>query len=551
MFGPLPATLTPVVARIRSKVSVYTTHIHSCGTEREYVLPTDTTLSRTWASGRGANIAGGLVEDIGKVHPVVWVYLFAVAIPVGFDVGSLALTGLRVMLLITVVPMTFRLFSGAYGKTYPVDYLFFLHIAWASVAVGVNNPNLAVQNVGSTGVEFVGGYLIGRAYIRSAADLIGLIRAILLLVLMSLPFAMIEAVKGTAIIPDLIDRIPGLNTVSQIDIEKRMGLHRVQAVFAHPIHYGLFCSTALALTFVGLRTVMSKGGRLFGCAAICLGVFMSLSSGALLAAALQIGLIAWDRMFRNIERRWLMLLGLFAFMYVAVDLLSNRTPIKVLMSYATFSAHTAYYRSIIFEWGMINVWDNPIFGLGLRNWVRPSYMKSGSMDNFWLVMAVRYGIPGFLLVAAGYADAIYRVGRRKLTPGTTQSDLRLAWMIMFLGLSFTLVTVHIWTSVYSFVFFLLASGLWIASATDERTADAPNPPPGLGVRSRGVTPVLARDFETQTSLARRHLRGQSEPAPQRARFEAEKERVSSREAPAFTRFPVDPEPDEPNTKRRG
>lgn len=516
----------------------YISGVCSNSAEREKVLPTDSTLSRSWTSGPGTGFAAALTRDVGKLHPVVWLYLLAVVIPVGFNVGSLALTGLRLMLMITVVPMTIRLFSGAYGKVYPVDYLFFLHIAWASIAVGVNNPDRALENVGSMGVEFFGGYLVGRAYIRSAADLIGLIRALLLLVLISLPFAIVEAFRGTAIIPDLIARIPGLTTVAQVDIEKRMGLHRVQAFFAHPIHYGLFCSTALALTFVGLRTVMSKGGRLLGCAAVSLGVFMSLSSGALLAAVLQFGLIAWDSMLRNVERRWLVLLGLFAAMYVAVDLLSNRTPIKVLMSYATFSVHTAYYRSIIFEWGMINVWDNPIFGLGLRDWVRPSYMRSGSMDNFWLVMAVRYGIPGFLMIALGYADALFRVGRRKLTPGTTQSDLRLGWMIMFLGLSFTLVTVHVWTSVYSFVFFLLASGLWIASANDEDNAGDTGPASGSGSRRRGAGPVLARGLVEASPSGPQASRSRSRTALPHTRTELDESAAPTREGPVFTRFPA-------------
>lgn len=502
----------------------------------------DTSLSRTWRSGLGDNVSGGQVPAVGKVHPLVWIYLLAVIIPFGFNIGTIALTGLRILLLVVVVPMTFRLFSGAYGKLYPVDFLFFLHIAWASVAVGVNNPDLAVQNVGSTAVEFIGGYLIGRAYVRSAADLIGIIRAILLLVLISLPFAFIETLNGTAMIPDLIDRIPGLTTVNQIDIEKRMGLHRVQVFFAHPIHYGLFCSTTLALTYVGLRTVASGGKRLLGVTAICLGVFLSLSSGALLAALLQIGLIAWDTIFSKVARRWLMLLGLFAVMYVVVDLLSNRTPIKVLMSYATFSAHTAYYRSIIFEWGMINVWDNPVFGLGLRNWVRPSYMTSGSIDNFWLVMAVRYGIPGFLLIALGYADAIYRVGRAKLTPGTTQSDLRLGWMIMFVGLSFTLVTVHIWTSVYSFVFFLLASGLWIASATDAETASGAVRATDKGARSRESAPLLAHVFDAQGARSLRFARSGQEAATRQSPEDPSEAAASVPDSPVYTRFPPGPEP---------
>ena len=150
------------------------------------------------------------------------------------------------------------------------------------------------------------------------------------------------------------------------------------------------------------------------------------------------------------------------------------------MSYATFSAWNAYWRSIIFDWGMFNVWANPIFGLGLRNWIRPSYMASGSMDNFWLVMAVRYGIPGFVLIALGYIDAIQRIMRRKFEGDATLTQFRLAWVFTFLGLSFTLCTVHIWTAIYSFVFMMLGAGMWMATwqpANAETAAAAPTPEP--------------------------------------------------------------------------
>ncbi len=506
-------------------------------------------------SGAGRLTAASVTKRVGRLHPIVWLYLITIVVPVGFNAGTVALTGLRILLLVMVVPLSVRLFTGGSGKLYPVDFLFFLHILWASLAVAVNNPDLAVQNAGSVAVEFIGGYVIGRTYIRSASDLIALVRAILLLVLISLPFAIIEAYNGVAIIPHLIEKIPGLTTVYQVNIEKRMGLNRVQVFFAHPIHYGLFCSSALALTYVGLRNVATNGSRFLSISAICLGVFLSLSSGALLAAVLQIGLIAWDYIFRNVQKRWLMLLGLFVFMYVFVDILSNRTPIKVLMSYATFSAHTAYYRSIIFEWGMINVWNNPIFGLGLRNWIRPSYMRSGSMDNFWLVMAVRYGIPGFLLIALGYADAIFRVGRRKLTPGTVQSNLRLGWMIMFLGLSFTLVTVHIWTAVYSYVFFLLASGLWIASATDEGSAEAiTTTGPEGSARSRNAGPVLSREFAAPPALSRPRpssVPDTESPLPHARGSERGSEPVDSpRQEPIYTRFPSAHEASKPDPKRR-
>lgn len=432
-----------------------------------------------------------------KLHPLVWAYLLTVILPIGFNLGSVAMTDLRVVLMLTVVPTTVKLFSGKYGKVYPIDYLFFLHIFWAAVALLKNNPGLALQNVGAFSIEFLGGYTLARAYIRSPGAFLALIRAIILLVFIALPFAFYEAKTGTSLILTWLSKLPGLWTVAEVNIEKRMGLNRVQVYFAHPIHFGLFCSSVLTLTFVAMRGIMSDAARYTASMAVCVCVFLSLSSGALLAAILQMELVLWAYLMRRNEARWKILIGIFAVIYVAIDLGSNRTPLKVFMTYATFSTHNAYYRSIIFEWGMINVWANPIFGLGLRNWIRPHYMRSGSIDNFWLVMAVRYGIPGFLTIALGYADALYRVGKQKLGAGSMVSNMRLAWMITFIGLCFTLMTVHIWTSVYSYVFFLLGAGMWMASATDDSAPAAAPEEAGARRRSRFsrkavAGPVLAR-----------------------------------------------------------
>jgi hypothetical protein len=191
--------------------------------------------------------------------------------------------------------------------------------------------------------------------------------------------------------------------------------------------------------------------------------------------------IVWGAIFLRTGKAWILLLILAAIAYVLIDLLSNRTPIRVFFSYATFSPHTAYWRGIIFDWGMRNVWANPLFGLGLNDWVRPSFMSSGSMDNFWLVMAVRYGIPGFLTIAAGYAIAMWRVGRCDFSGDAAMILLRRAWMFTFLGLTFTLCTVHIWTSLYSYVFFLFGAGMWFITAQT-----TPDPAGSSGIPQHGI-----------------------------------------------------------------
>lgn len=399
-------------------------------------------------------------------------FLLGVALPLHFNAGPLALTTLRLLLLILIVPILINLFMGKYGRLLLPDFMFILHLAWLTLALAINNPNQVVTQFGSFGVEFLGGYLVGRAYIRNMENVYGLVRWLILIVLFLLPFGLLEALNGRPLLVEMIRKLPGISSVPIVTIEGRMGLERVQNTFAHPIHYGLFCSVAFSLTFVAMQDVMGLTKRFVVSALIMCSGFLALSSGALLAMVLQIALIGWSLIFAKIQWRWWLLVGLFALAYVVIDILSNRSPIRVFMSYATFSAHNAYWRGIIFEWGMKNVWANPIFGIGLNDWVRPFYMYSGSMDNFWLVIAVRFGIPGFLLLVIGYAFGIYRVMRRNFDMDLRLLMFRRAWVFTFMGLTFTLVTVHVWTNIYSFVFFMFGAGMWLITAQcDTSTED--------------------------------------------------------------------------------
>jgi len=416
--------------------------------------------------------------SLGQLPLPVLLYFIALAVPVHFHAGPLFLTSVRVVLLVTILPLLINLLRGRYGPLLLTDILFILFTVWIGIALSQNNPEMVVKQMGSTGVEFLGGYVLGRAYIRSENAFAAMTKLILVVICLTMPFAIFEALTGRPPIIELIRKLPGITSEVIVWIEPRMGFERVQAIFAHPIHYGLFCSSAFSLVLVGFGDVYGFGKRLLTVSIVAFCGVLSLSSGALLSLILQFFLILWAWSFSRVTGRWLMLLALFALAYVVVDLLSNRTPIRVFMSYATFSAHNAYWRGIIFEWGMKNVWMNPIFGLGFRDWIRPWYMYSGSMDNFWLVMAVRYGIPGFLLVTTGYIWALWKIGRRNLENSARLLNFRRGWMIMFVGLTFTLTTVHIWTAMYSFVFFMFGSGMWFITVQPDKDVQ----PAGTGTR---------------------------------------------------------------------
>jgi hypothetical protein len=428
-------------------------------------------------------MTGGLRARVGqqqafRVGTLPWqvrIYLLCLIVPLGFNIGSLAMTSLRVFLLLMIVPVTIRLLMGKYGRLHVTDVFYFLHIGWAGIALAVNNPDQVLQQFGSVGMEFIGGYVIGRAYIRSPEQFTALCRWLVISVLVLAPFAVLESLTGRPILIETIRRIPGLTSVVPMPSEKRLGLDRAQVVFAHPIHFGLYCAVIMSLAFVGLKNALSDWLRWFASGLVGAVGFLALSSGAFLAILLQLGLFVWSRIFAPIRWRWWLLVGCFAFVYVVIDILSNRSPIRVFMSYATFSAHTAYWRSMIFEWGLVNVWKHPIFGLGLNDWERPYYMYSPSMDNFWLVMAVRYGIPGFITVLVGYVWTLVVVMARDFRADPVLTQFRRAWVFTFLGLSFTLCTVHIWSNVYSFCFFIFGAGMWLVDAVPKGAAQTNDP----------------------------------------------------------------------------
>lgn len=452
------------------------------------------------------------------VRPLVLLYFATIVFQVQTNLGGMVMSGNRLLLLLLIIPLMINLVMGRYGRLLAIDILFLLHCLWMPMALVVNNPDRVLLFVGSNVVELLGGYLVGRAFIRNAEDFRALCKLFAWLAIFVLPLALYETMTGNPLLIRMLNSLPGLVGIIETGSPPRLGLERVQGFLAHPIHYGLFMSLAFSLVFVGFKGLLSNTVR-YGLAFVVLVCsLLSLSSGPLLALVIQCGLILWAWVFRERPTRWLILLCVAIALYVTIDLLSDRTPFRVFLHYATLNSHTAYWRAIILEWGMVNVWANPVFGIGLNDWVRPVYMYSGSVDNFWLLMAMRYGIPGFLFLAVGYGIALWRVGRRDFDGDQIMWQFRRAWMVAMMGLTFALCTVSVWGPIYSFVFFFFGAGMWfITSEPNEPKASAVTELP-----ERSATPVR-----------------RSTPSPAETHIPATSSRQSHiTEGAPYTRFPA-------------
>ena len=406
--------------------------------------------------------------DTGRrpIGPMAVAFLLAAALPVFFSIGALAMTPARLVMVLAFFPVMFSALSGTMGRWRAADYLILIYVAWSSVAILVYGGLGQIEFVGISAIEFLTPYFLARVAIRNAAQYRTFLRLALFCITSLALLAFVEATTGKQILSELLRPLAPVYPQVPDSYDRRLGMVRAMATFQHPILFGVVMSAFVAPLFYTTRTDGKRGGWLFALPPIA-ATFFSLSSGAWLCVVAQFGLMAWNRILAAMKARWQLFGALAVAAYIVVDLLSNRTPFEVFISYAAFSSHTGYWRILIFQFGMDNVWANPIFGLGLADWERPAWMHSASVDNFWLLNAMRYGIPGFLSLAAFYISVIASMARSR--PRTIPEKLhRNGHVFALVALILSLATVHIWGTALYFILFFIGAGMWMADTEQEK-----------------------------------------------------------------------------------
>jgi len=409
-------------------------------------------------------------------------FLVAMMLPtaVSINLGGLRLSAYRMVLVVMFLPMVVQLVSGRRGRAHLFDLLVLAHCTWALLAL-IKWGGLA-QGIESGGiyiVEFAGAYLLGRLYIRSCEDFTAVARAYVGLVLATLVFTVPEAATGVHILHDGISGALGGPMAPYI--EPRMGLERTFGPFDHPILYGVFSASAFSLAYfvVAQRRLMNPRG-MAKVAGVSLATFMSASGGPYVVLMMQGFVGAWERVLGKVQGRWAALFTLFALLYAAIDLFSAKTPFHVFVNHFTFSTQSAYNRILIFEFGTAEVARHPVFGIGLGDWERPAWM-SDSMDNFWLVTAVRYGLPAFALLVGLLLGMVWAAAQRKGLPPEWRRA-RHAWAFTLFGITVAAATVHLWNALFVLFLFLIGAGAWLLDAQPDPARKAPCPDPSPRVR---------------------------------------------------------------------
>lgn len=446
--------------------------------------------SRSIPRGIAPTPTPSLTEDPVRLPFLAWVVLLSLLIPAYYTIGPLSMNPSKTVFLVLVPILSVNLLRGAYGRLLLSDALIFSFAAWMTLAMLVNHPPIvAVEYIGSNMITFLGGYLAARATIRTRGNFIAFIRFLAVVIIFSLPFVIYETSTNRGTIPRWVAMLPNITSHGHVNHDLRMGLARAQFNFQHPIHYGLFCSMAFSLVFLGLKGIISDTRRIISAGIVGLCCFFSLSSGAFLAMLAQLGLIFWAFSLRWTPYRWQIFYILAIMAYAVIEIASTRPGIFAVVERLSFSSSTAHYRRQIFNHGIEQVKDAPFLGIGLNRWNFPDWMTD-SVDNHWLLIAGQYGIPAFLFMVVMFVYTLIALGRRDFSQDKQLVRLRLAWIITIISLMLSLATVAMWREIESLVMFMFAAGLWMRTvdpAPAEKPQETPVESPSRYTRFTGPT----------------------------------------------------------------
>ena len=306
-------------------------------------------------------------------------------------------------------------------------------LAWIIIALAeTEGLAAALKSGGAFGLDFVGPYLVMRGFLRSRAQVHAIVRLFCILAAIAGLLGLADTLAGYHILRDQLAKLTGYAyyhpTLAGASDMHRLGLYRAQGVFAHPILFGAVMCYALILTvdLTGRARLVCR----LGCG---LGLFLSLSSAPW--AALIVGLTLWCYLrLAPFPHRWRLMIGGGALLGTAF-LLFTPDPLEFLFNHFLLESATGYFRLLTWRYAGHDVLQSPIFGIGMtENWPRPHWM-SFSVDSLWLASAMRYGIPGSLLIALAL------VGALSLPVVTTRARAEIiAAREMRLGDAFAIVT---------------------------------------------------------------------------------------------------------------
>jgi hypothetical protein len=388
------------------------------------------------------------------IIPITLVITSAMPSALQIVFGTVLVTPSRVLGMISIFVVIPAIVSGNRFNRNAADWFVMLFAFWASISFLVSGGTKGIQSAGAIALESIVPYFIGRVYITDSARMSKVAVTMMLIVWAVLPLAFVESMTRVHIVQEALGAKIG-NLLSAESM--RYGILRAMATFDHPILYGVFC----ALVFPAAWYILPRRWRILNVTVIAASVVLSASSAAYLGFALIAALILWERFTTRVQHRWQILLGIMLAAITLIGLVSNRPLTSIIAGSLSFSSSTGWIRLLQWNFGWANVWDHWLLGLGSSDWVRPYWLNS-SIDDYWLLNAMLYGIPGLIGVAGATLSAIVAVGRGAI-PQTDHArrNARIAWVFAIVMLSVVGLSVDYWKGMQVLFFFMIGQGMFL------------------------------------------------------------------------------------------
>lgn len=392
------------------------------------------------------------LSAIAKFLPLALLYsLFA---PAGMDIfiGEIRLFPFRVILLLGLPLLLAELYSRPL-KPVLTDILMLLTAAWISSMILYHNGVAeGLEPAGRDAVDFLCGYAVMRICVRDTAHLRWLLKMLLPALIFTAALLAYESITFNL---TWSEWFPLENVSDYAKYQERLGLLRAWGPFPHPILGGFVMASFLALYgyYGGNWLVMLAGS------AAALAAFFSLSSAAFMMMITIAGLLAYwalNIIFTSRPNWWMIVTPVVTLLF-AIQIFVGGGAGGFVTRYLSLSSSSANYRRLIWEYGSASVAEHPWVGIGFASYERVGWMHSGSIDNYWLFIAVRYGLPSTILAMLAVGSAIYLLVKSQRFSFANGPRMQAGLTIALISYAVMLLTVHAWLQ--SLVWFTMLIGL--------------------------------------------------------------------------------------------
>lgn len=349
----------------------------------------------------------------------------------------------RVAAVILFIPALITLFQNGRRLIY-CDILAFATGIWMIVAalcaVGVK----ALPTSGGEALDFLGGYLIARAFCFGRPALDTFIRVLKAVTIIAIIFGMADRLSGHLIVHDTIGTLVNASEWPQAGM--RNGVVRAASTFDHEILFGMFCALTSSVFLYWEQSTLKRALIVGAC---FLGCLLSLSSAAVIAFLIVGAAYTYDRLMRRFSWRW-NVLWLLCGLLVSVFVMAAQNPLGWLISHLTFDPQTGYFRMMIWDAGFSYIAQAPLFGYGYE--LFHNDFLDGTVDSIWLLQMLRFGVPMFVLFFMTNLAAVLPKRREKEIGRYDRylADMRQAFTLLVLVFMFAGLTVHFWNYMWMF-----------------------------------------------------------------------------------------------------